>query len=225
MVFPAMVMFFYAIFALLAGFVSFWRRTRGSISDLIDVPAFARAVKEAFGLQYMKGGGDGCNYPDEKFSKSRMWHHHLVFYGFALDFCATSIAAFYHNVLHWHSPYPYLSLPVVFGTVGGVMMCIGTVGLLYLKSKSDLDPAEEKMLTLDRTFLWMLFLTSFTGLLLLVFRETAMMGTLLVIHLGVVAGLFLTIPYSKFAHAVYRYAALVQNAIEVREDESKIVLG
>ena len=81
------------------------------------------------------------------------------------------------------------------------------------------------MLTLDRTFLWMLFLTSFTGLLLLVFRETAMMGTLLVIHLGVVAGLFLTIPYSKFAHAVYRYAALVQNAIEVREDESKIVLG
>ena len=27
------------------------------------------------------------------------------------------------------------------------------------------------MLTLDRTFLWMLFLTSFTGLLLLVFRE------------------------------------------------------
>jgi citrate/tricarballylate utilization protein len=225
MVFPAMVMFFYAIFALLAGFVSFWRRTRGSISDLIDPAAFARAVKEAFGLQYMKGGGDGCNYPDEKFSKSRMWHHHLVFYGFALDFCATSIAAFYHNILHWHSPYPYLSLPVVFGTVGGVMMCIGTVGLLYLKSKSDLDPADEKMLTLDRTFLWMLFLTSFTGLLLLVFRETAMMGTLLVIHLGVVAGLFLTIPYSKFAHAVYRYAALVQNAIEVREDESKIVLG
>jgi citrate/tricarballylate utilization protein len=52
-----------------------------------------------------------------------------------------------------------------------------------------------------------------------------MMGTLLVIHLGVVAGLFLTLPYSKFAHAVYRYAALIQNAIEIREDESKAVSG
>ena len=52
MVFPATVMFFYAIFALLAGFVSFWRATRGTISDLLDPRAFFRAVKEAFGLQY-----------------------------------------------------------------------------------------------------------------------------------------------------------------------------
>lgn len=35
------------------------------------------------------------------------------------------------------------------------------------------------------------------------------MGMLLVIHLGVVAGFFLTAPYGKFAHVVYRYAALV----------------
>ena len=225
MVLPAMVMFFYAIFALLAGFVSFWRRTRGSLADLIDLPAFARAMKDAFGLQYMKGGGDGCNYPDEKFSKSRMWHHHLVFYGFLLDFAATSTAAFYHHFLHLEAPYPYLSAPVVLGTVGGVMMCIGTVGLLWLKHGSDREPAEEKMLSLDRTFLVMLFLTSFTGLLLLVFRETSFMGTLLVIHLGVVAGLFLTLPYSKFAHAVYRYGALIQNAIELREENSRVVLG
>ena len=33
------------------------------------------------------------------------------------------------------------------------------------------------------------------------------MGTLLVIHLAVVAGLFITMPYGKFAHVVYRYAA------------------
>jgi len=42
------------------------------------------------------------------------------------------------------------------------------------------------------------------------------MGTLLVIHLGVVAGLFITLPYGKFAHVVYRYAALVRYAIEQR---------
>ena len=40
------------------------------------------------------------------------------------------------------------------------------------------------------------------------------MGTLLAIHLGIVAALFITMPYGKFAHAVYRYLALVRNASE-----------
>jgi citrate/tricarballylate utilization protein len=66
----------------------------------------------------------------------------------------------------------------------------------------------------------LLFLTSFTGLVLLAFREAAAMGTLLVIHLGVVAGLFITLPYGKFAHVVYRYAALVRYSIEQRRAET-----
>jgi len=40
------------------------------------------------------------------------------------------------------------------------------------------------------------------------------MGMLLVIHLGTVAGLFITAPYGKFAHVVYRYAALLRYAME-----------
>ena len=75
------------------------------------------------------------------------------------------------------------------------------------------------MLNMDVAFLVLLFLTSFTGLALLVFRETAAMGMLLVIHLGVVAGLFITLPYGKFAHVVYRYAALVRYSIEQRRVE------
>jgi citrate/tricarballylate utilization protein len=72
------------------------------------------------------------------------------------------------------------------------------------------------MLNMDVAFLALLFLTSLTGLILLVFRDTSAMGTLLVIHLGMVAGFFITAPYGKFAHVVYRYAALVRYAIEQR---------
>ena len=43
------------------------------------------------------------------------------------------------------------------------------------------------------------------------------MGTLLIVHLAVVALLFLTLPYGKFAHVAYRYAALIKNAREQRE--------
>jgi len=60
----------------------------------------------------------------------------------------------------------------------------------------------------------LLFLTSLTGMLLLILRETPLMGILLAVHIGVVLSLFIMLPYSKFVHAVYRYAALVRYAIE-----------
>ena len=73
---------------------------------------------------------------------------------------------------------------------------------------------------MDLVFSLMLFLTSLTGLLLLILRETPAMGTLLSVHLGVVLGLFITLPYGKFVHAAYHYAALVKNAIEELKEES-----
>ena len=183
---------------------------------MIDSGALWRATQDAFGLTYMNGGGVGCNYPDASFSQSRRWFHHLVFYGFLLDLASTSIAAFYDHFLGWQAPYPLLSWPVVLGTAGGVGLLIGTSGLIYLKWKSDRDLADERMVTMDVAFLFLLLLTSLTGMLLLGLRNTSAMGTLLVLHLGMVAGLFITAPYGKFAHAAYRYAALVRYAIEQR---------
>jgi citrate/tricarballylate utilization protein len=216
MTLPAAVMALYGFVVLLSGGSRFWRETQGSLPEMVDVRAFWRATKDAFGLTYMKGGGAGCNYPDAGFSQSRRWFHHLVFYGFLLDLVSTTLAAVYHHLLAWQAPYPLLSWPVVLGTVGGIWLIIGTGGLLILKWRSDRDPAAERMWNMDVAFLVLLFLTSLTGILLLAFRETPAMGTLLVVHLGTVAGLFITAPYSKFAHVIYRYAALIRYAIEQR---------
>lgn len=221
MVLPASAILLYGLLALLGGFVAFLRDIRGRPGELINPAAFVRALKDAFGLVYMRGGDAGCNYPDEEFSHGRRWYHHLVFYGFLLDLASTTVAAVYHHFLEWVAPYPVWSVPVVLGTVGGLMLLTGTAGLLYLKGRSDKEPSDHHMLDLDVAFLWLLFLTSLTGLLLLAFRETPAMGTLLTVHLGVVAGLFLTLPYGKFAHAVYRYAALVQNSVEQREEAAQ----
>jgi citrate/tricarballylate utilization protein len=51
---------------------------------------------------------------------------------------------------------------------------------------------------------------------LLVLRDSPLMAALLVVHLGCVLGLFLTAPYGKFVHFVYRTMALVQNQIEAQ---------
>ena len=77
---------------------------------------------------------------------------------------------------------------------------------------------------MDLAFIALLFLTSLTGLALLFLRDTAIMGLLLAVHLGVVMALFATMPYGKFAHGFYRCAALVKNAIEQRRP-TRLTLG
>jgi citrate/tricarballylate utilization protein len=69
---------------------------------------------------------------------------------------------------------------------------------------------------MEAAFTLMLFLTSLTGLALLFLRETGAMGILLALHLGVVFALFITLPYSKFVHGIYRGAALLRYARERR---------
>lgn len=214
MVIPALLIALYCLAVFARGAYRFWRDTDTDLTGVIDFRAFAVATRDAFGLRYLKGGGVGCNYPDERFSQVRRWFHHLVFYGFLFDLASTTVAAIYDHFLGRRAPYPPLSLPVALGTIGGVALVIGTVGLLSLKWRSDRQPAAPRMLKMDVAFLLLLGLTSLTGLLLLVLRESPAMGTLLAVHLGFVAGLFLTMPYGKFAHIVYRYAALIRNALE-----------
>src|SRR5258708_3783081 len=67
---------------------------------------------------------------------------------------------------------------------------------------------------MDVAFIAMLFLTSLTGIALLLLRDTSAMGPLLALHLGVVFSLFVTMPYGKFVHGIYRYVALVRYARE-----------
>lgn len=222
MTFPALLIGGYALVLFGVGAVRFWRDTRGAPGDLFRWKALVRATGDAFGLRYLKTDGSGCNYPTERFSHSRRIFHHLTFYGFLLDLASTTVAAIYHNVFGWSAPYPLLSLPVVLGSVGGIMLMIGTVGLLALKWRSDRVPSDGEMMQMDVGFLVVLFAAAATGMVLLVWRDTAAMPVLLAIHLGSVAAFFLTIPYGKFAHVVYRYAALVRNAIEERRSVSSV---
>jgi citrate/tricarballylate utilization protein len=216
MVLPALVISLFVVGVFVVGALRFWRDTRGSPDELVDRGALQKATADAFGMRYLKGDGSGCNYPDEQFTHTRRVFHHFTFYGFLLDLASTTVAAIYHDILGWESPYALTSLPVVLGVAGGIGLLIGTTGLLYLKWKSDRTPADGTMMQMDVSFILILFLTSLTGMLLLIFRETAAMGTLLAIHLGVVAAFFIMIPYGKLAHVVYRYSALVRNAIEQR---------
>ena len=220
MVLPISALALFTLASLLKGVGNFWFETGGKLGELADPLANVRAIWDVLRLKYLDGGGYGCNYPDDRFSMVRRWFHHLVFYGFMLCLASTTVAAVYDHFLDRCAPYPFLSWPVMLGTFGGVALLIGTGGLLYLKGRMDRVPATPRAFGMDVGFLVLLFLTSFSGLLLMVLRETPAMGTLLAVHLGLVVGLFITLPYGKFVHSVYRYAALVRNAIEQSRQET-----
>ncbi|MBV9175202.1 MAG: tricarballylate utilization 4Fe-4S protein TcuB [Chloroflexi bacterium] len=218
MVTAGLVIAAYVIGAITASTYHFWRETGARLQQVVSLSAFLRASADAFGLRYLGGEGVGCTYPTTAFSQQRRWLHHLVFYGFLLDLASTTLAAITDHVFGVPAPYPLYHPVVVLGTVGGVMLGVGCAGLLWQKWHSDRSAAAQRMQRMDVAFLVLLFFTSVTGLALLVRRDSAEMGSLLAVHLGLVAGLFLTMPYGKFVHAAYRYAALVRNAVESEQE-------
>jgi len=218
-VLPASAVVLLILAILFSEFFAFWNGIGGKIRELASLRAHFTAARDAFSLKYLDGGGIGCNYPDERFSMARRWLHHFVVYGLMLCFAATTTAAVYEHFFNWSAPYPIWSWPVLLGTTGGAAMLVGTGGLFYLKLRMDGAPATARSLSMDISFLALLFLTSLTGLVLLVVRITNAMGTLLIIHLGFVAALFITMPYGKFIHALFRYAALLKNAVEQFNDK------
>ena len=206
----------WVVLAFVMGFRRFWADMNEKMGDFVSGASFREAMWNVLTLKYLDGGGEGCTYPQEKPSFSRRTFHHLTFYGFMLCFAATSVGTFKHYLLGWVAPYALTSLTVILGTLGGIGLLIGPIGLIGLKHSADPLLRDEKQRGMDDGFLIMLFLTSLTGFALLLLRETSWMGILLTVHLGVVLGLFLMLPYGKFAHAVYRFAALVRYALERR---------
>lgn len=172
--------------------------------------AMRNALAKAGSLEYLDGGGAGCDSAGEARANRRRLFHHLSFYGFALCFASTGVATLFHYVLGREAPYAWYELPVLLGTIGGIGLLIGPLGLAADRQQRARARGKVEWRSMDAAFIVMLFLTSLSGLLLLALRATPAMGTLLAVHLGVVFALFVTLPYSKFVHGLYRFLALVR---------------
>ena len=218
--------FLWSVLALALGVTKFWREVTPATSGApLSAPAAAEAAHDALQLKYLGGGhGDGCNNEDDAFTLARKRMHHLTFYGFMLCFAATSVATVYHYAFDWPAPYDFFSLPKILGTVGGIALTVGTLGLWRLNLARDPQHGDAQQRPMDRGFIALLFFISVTGLALMLSKNTAAMPVLLAVHLGMVMALFLTLPYGKFAHGIFRTAALLRFAVEKRQP-SKLTLG
>lgn len=189
----------------------YWRAVGGSSITWRSIAAAVRSIGRMDGLS--GGHGEGCNFEDrDRFSNSRRWMHQATLFGFLLCFASTCSGTVLHYGFGIEAPYGFLSIPKLLGVPGGIMLCIGTAGLAWLKTRADPDLGTPSGRNGEMAFILLLFGTSATGLILYAASGTPAVQFLLPLHLGFVLTFFLMIPYSKMVHGFHRTAALLRNA-------------
>jgi citrate/tricarballylate utilization protein len=212
--------FGFAVLALGLGALRFWRAQAPARDGEDRAAARREAFVDAARLRYLDGGhGQGCHNEDDRWTLARRRAHHLTAGGFLLCLAATALGTLYHYAFGWVAPYDLPSLPKLLGAVGGVALLAGSAGLGWLHLRRHPDHGDRAQRPMDLGFIALLFLASLTGLGLWLARGQAGQAVWLVAHLGIVMAMFLTLPYGKFGHGIYRAAALLRYAIERRQPD------
>ena len=99
---------------------------------------------------------------------------------------------------------------MLIGIAGNLLLVLGSTGLLFAKRRTDPNPTSPGMKTMDYIFIASLDVVALTGLLTVALRGTAALPIVFAIHLGAIAAFFISAPYGKFVHFVFRYLALVK---------------
>jgi len=205
-------------FALFTSGLKFWKlmgdkqkRTGGFIGAVIGV-LIAIAVHNKF---------SSCDRGVAK----RRWGHFLVMWGFVGAAVASGFAVVFLYAdtppFSWFFALPMFQdigypVPIThwnkwLANISAVLLIVGGLMLFANRLKRG-DKLVGATTAFDRFFLWVVLAVIGTGVFTEIFRFMAidpMVGfAVYIVHLGVVLCLFLTLPYSKFAHILYRTLAM-----------------
>jgi quinone-modifying oxidoreductase subunit QmoC len=210
-----------AFLAAVVGVVRFWSAMRRSDEELglyatpKGISASVRGALKDILSHYRFGF---CTA-----QKPRRLAHLAVFYGFLALFVVTSWAVldlYVNPMLGIASRYPFdLLHPMkILANVGGVALVYGAVKVISDRKRIQ-GPAAAASTSFDWIFVWLILGVGVTGFAVEVFRftvgpepaataRTAAYATYFV-HLVLVFQLLTYLPFSKFAHVLYRTVAMV----------------
>jgi len=149
-------------------------------------------------------------------NKGLQLSHLLTFFGFLALFITTNMVMLYHYVFEKNTPLDLLDPVKILGNAGAIASFIGLLWIIYRRTSAQKEAG--KPTYFDWTFIIVIFLTIVTG----IGAESARLAGMAVVaysvyftHLVLVSFLFAYMPFSKFAHILYRTTAMVfANGIE-----------
>jgi quinone-modifying oxidoreductase subunit QmoC len=145
---------------------------------------------------------------------SRRTGHLLLFWGFVGAALTSGLLIFAIYVQKLDMPLPLYHPYKILGNISAVLLVVGGAQLVINRYGSGRSLVSSN--AFDNFFLVLVAVVIGTGVATEAVRLAAMPTAAFVIytlHLGVVMTLFLTFPYSKFAHMVYRVLALAHKRL------------
>jgi quinone-modifying oxidoreductase subunit QmoC len=147
----------------------------------------------------------------------RYLSHLLMFWGFAGLF-VTTVGVVVSAYIFDHYPLPLWDPLKILGNVSTVALLAGLV--LVIRDRMTVPAGTETSNVRDWTFIGLLFAVTVTGLAteILRFAEIRLLAyPVYFVHLTVVWALLVYLPFSRFAHLIYRTVALVHARYSGRE--------
>ncbi|MDY6861661.1 MAG: quinone-interacting membrane-bound oxidoreductase complex subunit QmoC [Thermodesulfobacteriota bacterium] len=153
----------------------------------------------------------------------RYWAHLFIWYGFLLLFVATTIVFLGIQLTHLKHdlnlmpPWGIISPIKIFGNLGAIALLVGLILVIYNRLTNEENAG--KATYFDWSFIILLLVVTITGILTEIIRmaSLALLAYIMyTLHLVFVFALLLYMPYSKFAHFLYRFLALVHAKVSGR---------
>lgn len=214
----------FASIAAIMGVISFWKNISANATAPSTGAIISGAISSAIGvLKHDKMGKCVVN-------ASRFRSHMALMYGFIALMVTTGLVA----VMYWINKLGIaevavtpldLSHPVkILGNIGALLAFVGITLVIIRRFGPSKDEAGVTGFY-DQFFLATMFWTIVTGILSQIFRlgdMAALAFVIYYIHLIFVFTLLAYLPFSKFSHLLYRFAAMTYASameIEKRKDE------
>jgi quinone-modifying oxidoreductase subunit QmoC len=152
-------------------------------------------------------------------TKSRFLSHFGIFYGFIGLLIVTAWAIIVLYITKGPYPFNFLNPMKLFGNISGLALIGGCCIILYNRTVNKDDTG--KSTNFDWTFVIVLLSVAITGFItqFLRFGQVQAVGyAVYFIHLVCVFFLLVYLPYSKFAHVLYRTVAMIYAEYTGRND-------
>lgn len=155
-------------------------------------------------------------------AKDRAKGHKLLLWSFIMLFIVTGLVFVINDIiyvpfLHEHfTPMPLWNPIKIFANIAAVMLVAGA-WMIYQMRKNKTEEGVFKSSEQDWILIWLIFAVGVTGIGAELFRLmniAALAYPVYILHLATVVTLFLAVPYSKFAHLIYRTTAYVYQRYE-----------